>query len=85
AGNLFPAISPYTKIARYHGLSGNRELLSQTAIPGGGVANASNGPAPAPAVSANGAWGAFAASGGGVTITPASTLRQVFRTSLAYP
>lgn len=85
AGNLFPAISPYTKIARYHGLSGNRELLSQTAIPGGGVANASNGPATAPAVSANGAWGAFAASGGGVTITPASTLRQVFRTSLAYP
>lgn len=85
AGNLFSATSPHTKIGRYHGLSGNRDLLSQTAIPGGGVANASNGPAISPAVSANGAWGAFAASGGSVTIAPASTLRQVYRTSLAYP
>jgi uncharacterized delta-60 repeat protein len=85
AGNLFSATSPHTKIGRYHGLSGNRDLLSQTAIPGGGVANASNGPAISPSVSANGAWGAFAASGGSVTIAPASTLRQVYRTSLAYP
>lgn len=85
AGNLFPATSPHTKIGRYHGLSGNRDLLSQTAIPGGGVANASNGPAISPAVSANGAWGAFSAAGGSVTIAPTSTLQQVFRTSLAYP
>ncbi len=65
ANNLFVATSAFTKVARYHGLSGNRDLLSQTAIPGGGVANATDGPATAPAVSANGAWGVFAASGGG--------------------
>ncbi len=85
ANNLFSATSNATKVARYHGLSGNRDLLSQTAIPGGGVANATVGPATAPAVSANGAWGAFAASGGGVSLTPGSPLKQVYRTSLAYP
>jgi len=85
ANNLFSATSAHTKIGRYDGLSGNRDLLSQTAIPGGGVANAANGAATAPAVSANGSWGAFAAAGGGVTITPNSPLKQVYRTSLVYP
>ncbi len=85
ATNLYPAFSNYTMVGRYHGLSGNRDLLSQTAIPGGGVANASNGPATAPAVSANGAYGAFAAAAAGVTLDPTSALRQVYRTSLVYP
>ncbi len=85
ANNLFSAFSTETKIARYHGLSGNRDLLSQTAVPGGGVANASIGPATAPAVSANGTFGVFAGAGGGITLTPASPLKQIYRTSLAYP
>jgi len=85
ANNLFGAFSAETKIARYHGLSGKRDLLSQTAVPGGGVANASIGPATAPAVTPNGAFGVFAAAGGGITLAPASTLKQIYRTSLVYP
>ncbi len=83
--NLYPAFSNHTMVGRYHALSGNRDLLSQTAIPGGGVANATDGPATAPAVSANGAYGAFAAAAASVTLDPSSALRQVYRTSLAYP
>jgi len=85
ANNLLNAVSAETKVGRYHGLSGKRDLLSQTAVPGGGVANASPGPATTPAVSANGAFGVFAASGGGITLSPSSTLRQIYRTSLVYP
>lgn len=85
ANNLFSAQSNATKIARYHGLSGNRDLISQTAVPGGGVANASPGPATAPAVTPNGSVAVFAASGGGIVLSPASALKQIYRTGLAYP
>ncbi len=85
ANNLSSAYSTATKVVRYHGLSGKRDLLSQAAVPGGGVANASVGPATVPAVTPNGAVGVFAAAGGGVTLSPTSALKQIYRTSLAYP
>ncbi len=86
ATNLFPAASStYGDIVRYHALSGSRDRLSQTAIPGGGVANAANGISSSPAVSANGAYAAFASDAASVSNTPAGGRRQVYRTSLAYP
>jgi len=84
--NLFAASpSPYGDIVRYHGLSGARDRLSQTAIPGGGVANGADGQSSSPAVSADGAYGAFASDAPGVSETPAGGKRQVYRVSLAYP
>ncbi len=86
ATNLFPAASsPYGDIVRYHGLSGARDRLTQTAIPGGGVANAANGLSTSPAVSANGAYAAFASDAAGVSVIPAGGKRQVYRTALGYP
>ncbi len=86
ATNLFPAApNADTDIVRYHALSGTRDRLSQTAIPGGGVANAANGPALNPAVSPDGRFAAFAADATGITLTPSGRVRQVYRTSLAHP
>jgi len=86
ATNLFPqALSTYGDIVRYHGLSGSRERLSQTAIPGGGVANAADGISTSPAVSANGGYAAFASTAPSVSNTPAGGKRQVYRVALAYP
>jgi len=84
--NLF-ADSPnsFTKIARYHGLSGARDQLSQTAIPGGGVANAADGNSSNPAVSADGRWAAFASDAPAVTLIPSGHVRQIYRASLVYP
>ncbi len=75
----------FTTIARYHGLSGRRDLLSQTAIPGGGVANAADGNSNNPAVSAAGNYAAFSSAAPSVSATPNNRLRQVYRTGLAYP
>ncbi len=86
ATNLFPAApSPYGDIVRYHGLSGARDRLSQTAIPGGGVANAANGQSSSPAVSADGAYGAFASDAAGISTADAAGRRQVYRVTLGYP
>jgi len=85
ATNVYPAFSNQTMVGRYHGLSGNRDLLSQTAIPGGGVANAIDGPANAPAVSADGSFGAFSAAALSVAENASSPLRQIYRTVLNYP
>jgi len=79
ANNLATITGSDTKVARYHGLSGNRDLLSQAAGLGGGIATVLVGPATAPAVSANGAYGVFAAP------APAGTLRQIYRTGLGHP
>jgi hypothetical protein len=79
------ASSDYTSIARYQGLSGRRDLLSQTAIPGGGVANAANGNSNNPAVSAAGNYAVFSSAAPGVSLTPNNRLRQIYRTSLVYP
>jgi hypothetical protein len=86
ATNLFPAASaPYGDIVRYHGLSGARDRLTQTAIPGGGVANAANGPSSSPAVSADGAYAAFASDAASLSAAPSGGNRQVYRTALGFP
>ena len=86
ATNLFPgSANSFTDILRYHGLSGMRDRLSQTAIPGGGVANAADGASVSPAVSADGRWAAFASDAPGITLTPTAKARQVYRASLVYP
>lgn len=86
ATNLFPAApNAQSDIVRYDARSGHRDRLSQTAIPGGGVANAANGASYAPAVSADGRFSAFASEAPGITLIPALGLRQVYRASLAYP
>lgn len=86
ATNLFPAApNAQSDIVRYDARSGHRDRLSQTAIPGGGVANAANGASSAPAVSADGRFSAFASEAPGITLIPALGLRQVYRTSLGYP
>ncbi len=86
ATNIFPA-APNTDsdIIRYDALSGGRDRLSQTAIPGGGVANAAAGASSDPAVSADGRYGAFASDAPGITLTATGGVRQVYRTALAYP
>lgn len=86
ATNLFVgSTNTFTDIVRYHGLSGGRDRLSQTAIPGGGVANAADGASLSPATSADGRWAAFASDAPGITLTPAGRVRQVYRASLVYP
>ncbi len=86
ATNLFPqSASSYGDIVRYHAFSGTRDRLTQTAIPGGGVANSVDGISSSPAVSADGAYGAFASDGPGVSGTPSGGRRQVYRTALGYP
>ncbi len=86
ASNINPAAAGgYSSIARYDGLSGRRDLLSQTAVPGGGVANAADGNANNPAVSAAGSYAAFSSSAPAVSLTANNRLRQVYRTSLVYP
>jgi len=86
ATNLFPS-SPnaYADIVRYDGLSGNRDRLSQTAIPGGGVANAAAGASMNPAVSSDGRYAAFASDAPGITLIPTGKTRQVYRSALGYP
>jgi len=84
--NLFAdSLNSFTKIARYHGLSGARDQLSQTAIPGGGVANGADGASLSPAASADGRWAAFASDAPAVTLIPSGHVRQVYRASLVYP
>ncbi|MBN9531719.1 MAG: PD40 domain-containing protein, partial [Alphaproteobacteria bacterium] len=86
ATNLFPgSANSFTDILRYDGLSGMRDRLSQTAIPGGGVANAADGASLNPAVSADGRWAAFASDAPGITLMPSGRVRQVYRASLVYP
>ncbi len=72
-------------LMRYDGFSGRRDLLSQTAIPGGGVANAADGNSNNPAVAAAGNAAAFSSMASSISATPGNRLRQVYRTSLAYP
>ncbi len=86
ATNLLPA-SPNTHadIVRYQALSGDRDRLSQTAIPGGGVANAADGASMNPAVSSDGRYGAFASDAPGITLIPSGGKRQVYRTAMGYP
>jgi len=86
ATNIDPAaLGPYSALIRYHGLSGRRDLLSQTAVPGGGVANSADGNTNNPAVAAAGNYAAFSSAAPGVSATANNRLRQVYRTSLAYP
>lgn len=85
ATNITPVSGNAVSIVRYHGLSGQRDLLSQTAIPGGGVANGADGNSNNPAVSAAGNYAAFSSVAPGVSATPGNRLRQVYRTSLVYP
>ncbi|MFX8381733.1 hypothetical protein ABTL77_20245, partial [Acinetobacter baumannii] len=69
ATNLFPgSANSFTDILRYDGVSGMRDRLSQTAIPGGGVANAADGASLNPAASADGRWAAFASDAPGITL-----------------
>ena len=72
-------------ILRYYGPSGTRDRLSQTAIPGGGVANAANGASTSPAVSSDGRYAAFASEATGITLTPSGGMRQIYRAGLAWP
>ncbi len=85
AGNINPASGGFGSIARYHGLSGKRDLLSQTAVPGGGVANGAAGNSTNPAVAASGSHAVFSSDAPGLSVTPNGNLRQVYRTDLAYP
>ncbi len=86
ATNIFPN-SPNSSndILRYHALSGTLDRLSQTAIPGGGVANAADGASWSPAVSSDGRHAAFASDAPGITLVPNGQVRQVYRSSLVYP
>ncbi len=86
ATNLFPySINNFADVLRYDGVAGMRDRLSQTAIPGGGVANTAAGATVSPAVSADGAYAAFASDAPGISMTPAQNRRQVYRASLVYP
>ncbi len=85
ATNINPATGSYSSIARYHGLSGRRDLLSQSAIPGGGVANGADGHSNNPAVALSGSHAAFSSMAPGLSATPNGRLRQVYRTALGYP
>ncbi len=86
ATNIFPAsANSQSDIVRYQALSGGRDRLSQTAIPGGGVANAADGASVSPAVSSDGRYGAFASDAPSVSTTPNGGVRQVYRTGLGYP
>ncbi len=86
ANNLFlGSANAFTDIVRYHGLSGTRDRLSQTAIPGGGVANAADGNALNPATSADGRWAAFVSDAAGITLVPSGRVAQVYRASLVHP
>ena len=85
ATNITAVSNNSSSIVRYHGLSGQRDLLSQTAIPGGGVANGADGNSNNPAVSAAGNYAAFSSAAPSVSATPNNRLRQVYRTSLVYP
>ncbi|MFX4914290.1 hypothetical protein ABTC20_18945, partial [Acinetobacter baumannii] len=68
-----------------HARSGDRDRLSQTAVPGGGVANAAAGPSFNPAVAADGSIAAFASDAPGISLTPSGGRRQVYATALGYP
>ncbi len=84
--NIFPAsANGFGDIVRYQALSGDRDRLSQTAIPGGGVANAAAGASMSPAVSSDGRYAAFASDAPSVSATPSVGVRQVYRTGLGYP
>ncbi len=72
-------------LMRYDGFSGRRDLLSQTAIPGGGVANGADGNSNNPAVAAAGNAAAFSSMASSISVTPGNRLRQVYRTTLGYP
>ncbi len=86
ATNIFPAsANSQSDIVRYQALSGGRDRLSQTAIPGGGVANAADGASMSPAVSSDGRYAAFASNAPSVSMTPNRGVRQVYRTALGYP
>ncbi len=87
ATNLFPAsVNNFPDIDRYYGVTGSRDRLSQTAIPGGGVANAAAGLSASPAVSADGAYAAFASDAPGIAAAVVrGSQRQVYRTALGYP
>ena len=86
ATNIFPAsANSRSDIVRYRALSGSRDRLSQTAIPGGGVANAADGASTSPAVSSDGRFAAFASDAPSVSVTPNGGVRQVYRTALGYP
>jgi len=86
ATNIFPAsANGFGDIVRYQALSGDRDRLSQTAIPGGGVANAADGASMSPAVSSDGLHAAFASNAPSVSMTPNGGMRQVYRTALGYP
>ena len=84
--NIFPAAAnSLSDIVRYQALSGDRDRLSQTAIPGGGVANAADGASTSPAVSSDGRYGAFASDAPSISATANGGVRQVYRTTLGYP
>ncbi|MGQ3028242.1 MAG: InlB B-repeat-containing protein, partial [Ferrovibrionaceae bacterium] len=86
ATNIFPAsANSFSDIVRYQALSGNRDRLSQTAIPGGGVANAADGASTSPAVSSDGRHAAFASEAPSISTPPYGGVRQVYRTGLGYP
>ncbi len=86
ATNIFPAAAnSFSDIVRYQALSGDRDRLSQTAIPGGGVANAADGASTSPAVSSDGRHAAFASEAPSISATPNGGVRQVYRTGLGYP
>jgi uncharacterized delta-60 repeat protein len=86
ATNIFPAsANGFSDIVRYQALSGDRDRLSQTAIPGGGVANAADGASTSPAVSSDGRHAAFASEAPSISATPNGGVRQVYRTGLGYP
>lgn len=87
ATNLLPAAQPVgTDVLRYRALSGGLDRLNQSAFPAGGPTGGTLGPAIDPAVSSDGQYAAFAASGQGLVIgLDTHGVRQIYRLGLKYP
>ncbi len=87
ATNLVTRASPAgTDILRYHTLAGTLDRLSQSAFPGGGPSSGALGPAVDPAVSNDGQYAAFTASGQGLVVgLDTGGKRQVYRIGLKHP
>lgn len=87
ATNLVTTAQPTgTDVLRYRALSGSLDRLSQSAFPAGGPTAGALGPAIDPAVSDDGQYAAFAASGQGLVIgLNTRGVRQIYRIGLKYP
>lgn len=87
ATNLVTTAAPAgTDVLRYRALSGDLDRLNQSAFPAGGPTGGALGPASDPAVSNDGRYAAFAATGQGLVLgLDTRGLRQIYRIGLKYP